>query len=223
MNGETFSVNEALRYGWEAFKRNLAMAVGLGFTSLAVMFVLNGFTQATQQHAHTMLSFGASLVAQLVQVFLAFLWVRFALAVHDGQEVRPRDLLPDGATFLTYLAVSILYGLLVTAGLILLVVPGVYLAVRYGLVGFLVVDHRTTDALGAFHQSAELTRGWRGRLFLLGLVLVLLNIAGAVLFGVGLLVTMPVTAFASALVYRRLATRTAHDAYYAGPPAPMAT
>jgi hypothetical protein len=124
MNGESFSISEALHFGWDAFKRNIAMAVGLGFASLAVMFVLNGITQASQRYA--VLSLGVSLLAQVVQIGFAFLWVRFALSVYDGQPLHARELWPDGTTFLNYLAVSILYGLLVTAGLILLVVPGIY-------------------------------------------------------------------------------------------------
>jgi uncharacterized membrane protein len=220
MNSESFSVPEALRFGWDSFKRNIAPSIALAFTSIAVMFVLNGLTQAVQRHGT--LSLGLTLITQVAQVFFAFFWLRLALTVYDGREVHARDLLPDGASFLNYLAVSLLYGILVTAGLVLLVVPGLYLAVRYGLATFLVADGRTTDVLGAFRQSSELTRGRRWHLFGLGVVLVAVNFAGAILFGVGLLVTIPVTAFASALVYRRLATRTVHDAYVAGPPSPMA-
>lgn len=219
MNGEPFSINEALRYGWDALKRNISMSIGLSFASLAAMFLLNGLTQASQRHAT--LSLGFTLLTQLAQVFFALLWVRFALAVHDGQQIHARDLLPDGTTFLNYLAVSLIYGVLVGAGLILLVVPGLYLAVRYGLAGFLVADGRTTDVLGAFRQSSELTRGQRWRLFLFGVVLLLINIAGGILFGIGLLVTVPMSAFAATLVYRRLATRAAHDQLLAGPPSPM--
>ena len=218
MNGESFSVNAALRYGWDAFKRNIATSIALGFAGLVVMFLLNGLTQAAQHHGT--LPLGFTLLAQLAQVFFAFLWLRFALAVHDGRTVSTRELLPDGTTFLSYLAVSFIYGFLVTVGLILLVVPGVYLAVRYGLAGFVVADGRTADILGSFRESSELTRGNRWGLFLFGLALLLLNLMGAILFGVGLLVTLPMSAFASVLVYRRLATHAAHEGYVAGPPSP---
>jgi uncharacterized membrane protein len=220
MNGEPFSTSEALRFGWDAFKRNIATSIALGFASLAIMFTLNGFTQAAQHHGT--LSLGFTLLAQLAQIFFGFLWIRFALAVHDGRPVRTRELWPEGSLFVNYLAVAIIYGLLVTAGLILLVIPGIYLAVRYGLAPFLVADGRTTDVLGAFRESSELTRGRRGHLFLFGLAVVVLNILGGIFFGVGLLVSMPVTTLAAALVYRRLAVRAAQDSFYAGPPAPMA-
>lgn len=91
---------------------------------------------------------------------------------------------------------------------------------RYGLAGFVVADGRTADILGSFRESSELTRGNRWGLFLFGLALLLLNLMGAILFGVGLLVTLPMSAFASVLVYRRLATHAAHEGYVAGPPSP---
>jgi uncharacterized membrane protein len=220
MNGELFTTSEALHFGWDAFKRNIATSIVLGFASLAIMLTLNGFTQAAQHHGT--LSLGFTLLAQLAQIFFGFLWIRFALAVFDGRPVRTRELWPDVNLFVSYLAVAIIYGLIVTAGLVLLVIPGIYLAVRYGLATFLVADGRTTDVLGAFRESSELTRGKRGHLFLFGLALVLLNLAGAIVCGVGLLVTLPVTALAAALVYRRLAGGAAQESFYAGPPAPMA-
>jgi uncharacterized membrane protein len=219
MTGESFSIGEALRFGWDAFKRNIAIALALGVASLAIMMLLNGIVEATRPHG--MLSLAFRFVAQLAQIGFGFLWVRLALGVYDGRHVDARELWPDATMFLEYLAVSIIYGVLVAAGLILLVVPGIYLAVRYGLASFLVADGRVTDVLGAFRQSSELTRGRRLKLFLFGLVLVLMNVAGAILLGVGLLVTLPVTAFAAALVYRQLATRAAHEQWLAGPPSEL--
>ena len=220
MNGESFSISEALRFGWDALKRNISMSVGLSFASLAAMFLLNGFTQASQRHA--MLSLGFTLLTQLAQVFFALIWIRFALAVHDGQQVQARDLLPDGTTFLNYLAVSVIYGG-ARHGRAHPARRARHLSRRALRLGELPRRRRTNDRrarcvpteLGAHARAAVEALPVR-------VVLALVNIAGAILFGIGLLVTVPMSAFASALVYRRLATRAAHDAYLAGPPAPMA-
>ena len=94
---------------------------------------------------------------------------------------------------------------------------------RYGLASFLAADGRSVDVVSAFRQSSELTRGNRGRLFLFGLVVLCIDLIGAFFFGIGLLVALPMTAFAAALVYRRLAARVVvHDPWTAGPPAPIA-
>lgn len=220
MDARIFSIKEALRFGWETFKRNIGACVVLGVVSIGVMLLFEGGSEAMQRHGP--LALGFTILSQLVQTFFAFVWVRLALTVHDGQAVRARELFPDAGRFLNYLAVSILYGLLVSAGLVLLLIPGIYLAVRYGLATFLVADART-DVLGAFRESAELTRGARWHLLAFGLVLLVLNAVGAIMFAVGLLLTVPISVFAAALVYRRfVAARAGQEPYLLSPqwPAP---
>jgi uncharacterized membrane protein len=205
MNSDAFTPTEALRYGWETFKRNVGPALLLALATLLVTFV---FDVAQGSRRADAVAFGSTLFSQVAHALLSFLWIRFALAVHDARAITTRELLPSGLMLLHFLAASILYGLLVAAGLVLLIVPGIYLAVRYGLVGFLVADGRA-DPIGAFHQSSALTRGMRGKLFVLGLLLLVVNLVGAMFFGIGLLLTLPVSAFAATHVYRRLAERAA--------------
>src|SRR5690606_24140896 len=97
--------------------------------------------------------------------------------------------------------------LMVGVGLVLLIVPGVILAVVYAFYGFVIVD-RGEPVLAALQRSAELTRGHRGELFLFGVVLLGLNLLGALAFGIGLLITSPVSLIAAGYVYRRLAGPT---------------
>lgn len=212
-----FSISEALRFGWETFKRNIGPSLAIVAGGIAAGLLLNGMTEASARY--TGLALGFTFLAQLVQVLFAFIWIRFALTVYDGRPFELRELVPDARMFLNYLAVSVLYGLMVTLGLVLLVLPGLYLAVRYAFTGFLVADGRA-EVLDSFHQSSELTRGVRAKLFLLMVLLFALNFAGALLFGVGLLFTVPVSAFAMTLVYRRLLVR-AEGRYYVGPAVPV--
>ncbi|HVJ94318.1 MAG TPA: hypothetical protein VM580_31235 [Labilithrix sp.] len=202
MNAKTFSIGQALEFGVSTLKRNMGMSIGIGAASLGTMLIVNGLAETAQDHAVLVMGFG--LVSQLVQVFWSLVWIRFALSAYDAQVLRPRELVPDSKLYLEYLAVSLLYGLVVIAGLFLLIIPGIYLAVRYGLVGFLVADGRS-DVLSSFPKSAALTRGVRWRLFLFMVVVTLLNFVGVMFFGIGLFFTVPISMFAMALVYRRLA------------------
>jgi hypothetical protein len=223
MTADIFSTSGVLGYGWETFKRNIGRATFLTVTSLLLTFLLvGGIAQGASRSSAV--AFGFTLLSQLVHALLSFLWIRFALAIHDARPISTRELFPSGLMFLNFLAVSIMYDLMVTAGLILLVVPGFYLAVRYGFAGFLIVEGRP-NPIDAFHGSAELTRGVRGELFLFGVVLLLLNVAGAlfcgVFCGVGILLTVPTSAFAAARMYRRLAARAARARASVSPPWPM--
>lgn len=208
MTAIPFAISEALRFGWEALKRNMGLSLGIGVAGLAAMLLLDGLSQASERFPGLALGFG--IASHVLRALWGLVWIRFALSVHDGTPLGPRQLVPSAKAFLEYLAVSILYALLVLAGLVLLVIPGMYFAVRYGFAAFVVAEGRS-DALGAFRRSTELTHGARWRLFLLGLVLLAVNMLGALLFGVGLLFTAPITAFAAALVYRRLTARAEQE------------
>jgi hypothetical protein len=219
MDARTFSVTEAIAFGWDTFKRNMAVSIGIGAGSISTMLILNGLAESAGDHP--VLVMGIGFVSQLVQIFWSLVWIRFALSVYDARVLRPRELVADSKTYVEFLAVTLLYGLLVAAGLLLLIVPGIYLAVRYGLVGFLVADGRA-DVLDSFRQSSAVTKGVRWRLFFLMLLLVVLNLGGALFLGLGLLFTVPTSVFAMALAYRRLAARVELEmAPLVTPPAPV--
>ena len=104
-----------------------------------------------------------------------------------------------------FLAGQILYLFMVAIGLLLLVVPGVYLSVRYGLFGFCMAASEK-NLLRCFQQSAILTAGSRTRLFWIFVVLLFLNVLGAGLLGVGLFITVPLSALMVTAVFRQLTT-----------------
>jgi uncharacterized membrane protein len=97
---------------------------------------------------------------------------------------------------------GLLTALLIVCGLVLLIIPGIYLMVRYSMVRFAVIDGASvTDSL---RKSAELTQGIKWHLLWFILAIIAINIIGAVLFLVPLLVTVPVTMIAYAHVYQKL-------------------
>jgi uncharacterized membrane protein len=78
-----------------------------------------------------------------------------------------------------------------------------YYAIRLQFYRFLVVDDENLKAIPALKKSFAMTEGnfWSITLFLLSLTV--LNIIGAMLFGIGLVITVPVSTIAYALVYRK--------------------
>jgi len=77
------------------------------------------------------------------------------------------------ATFTTLVVVSILYGLAVVVGLVFLLVPGIYLGVRFLFVSQAVVIERASVG-EAFRRSTALVRGSWWRVFAIGIVLYIL-------------------------------------------------
>jgi uncharacterized membrane protein len=127
-----------------------------------------------------------------------------ALEAVDGHSPSLSSLTAQLARGPSYLLALWLYCTAVAAGLLLLVVPGVYLAVRYAFFGN-VLAAQPASALDGLRGAGSLSRGRWWMLFRFLLVVAALNLAGAALLGVGLLVTFPVTLLATASLYRALA------------------
>jgi uncharacterized membrane protein len=94
--------------------------------------------------------------------------------------------------FFPLLLTALVGALLTTIGFLLLIIPGIYLLVCYIFAYSLVVDRRLD-----FWAAMELSRStvnpiWFGMFGFL-LLLMLINLAGIVALGIGLLVTIPVT------------------------------
>jgi hypothetical protein len=81
-------------------------------------------------------------------------------------------------------------------------VTSIYLAVRYAFVRFAVLDGESIT--GSLKRSMMLTKGHVGRLLGLLVVLIAINILGAIVFVVGLLVSVPISIVAYAHVYLKL-------------------
>jgi hypothetical protein len=81
--------------------------------------------------------------------------------------------------------------------------PGVYIAVRYALFGHILASRRVSG-LETLREAGALSQGrwWKVCCFLL--LLLALNLAGAALLGLGLLVSFPVSLLAASSFLRTL-------------------
>jgi hypothetical protein len=126
-----------------------------------------------------------------------------SLQAVDGQHPTLNDvssLLGRGPRMLL---ASTFYSLAVGIGFLLLVAPGVYVAVRHALFGHFIAAGEKS-AFGALRDAGAVSRGhWRLLCRFLALA-VALNLGGACLLGVGLLVSFPVSLLAFASVFRTL-------------------
>jgi len=105
-----------------------------------------------------------------------------------------------------------LYGLVtniaIMVGMVLLIAPGVYLMVGY-FFGWLLVADKGIDFWRAMEVSRLVAHRRWFSLFGFVLVLMLINIIGAVPLGLGLLVTIPWTICASTAAYHDIFSRPA--------------
>lgn len=212
-----FSPREAISFGWARTKEHMGLLVQLALLSLAV-----GIAQDRLRQIGGLLPWLFGLLFQVFGVVLSMGWIRMSLGLHDGKPMRLADALRVTLPgFFSYALAVAAYGLIVAFGMILLIVPGVLWALKYCLTGFLVVD-KDANPLAALRRSAALTEGRRSELLVLGLMLLGINLLGALALGIGLLFTVPTSALAAAYAYRRLlGAAPAADAVAPGGPQDM--
>ncbi len=143
----------------------------------------------------------ASILNQIVSIFLSLGVTRVGLNIVSGKEFSVGDLFLGGAKFLPALGGMILYFLMILIGFILLVVPGVYLALRYGMFLTAMVD-RNLGVIDSFTYSSSLTTNNRARLFGLTGMSIGLALAGILALCVGIFFAMPVISLSWVVAYR---------------------
>lgn len=197
-----------IRYGWEVTKANLSLIVVLVIVAALATGIPSGIAESLERPAPGLAAL-FRLASSILSIVVGIGALRISLRLHDGQEVALRDLFAvDWSTFWRYAVATFLYSLIVAVGLVLFVIPGIILAVRYLFFGYFVVE-KGARPVAALAQSSAATEGVRWDLFVFVLVLLLLNILGALLLLIGLLITVPVSYLASARVYRTLTSSQA--------------
>jgi hypothetical protein len=132
-------------------------------------------------------------------------FIKLYIIAGRGQETKYDIILSEmnfGKAF-RYLVATVLYVLAVGLGLLLLILPGIYVAIRFGFYGYAMVD-RNAGIIESFRLSSQLTKGYKRSLFLLVILAILLNVLGLLAVLYGLLVTIPVSLIAYAYAYDRL-------------------
>lgn len=203
MGAQKFEVGDVIRYGWETTKANLKLVIVLTVVGGLVTGIPTWIAEGVERSS-PFLSAIFRLTGAIISLIVGVGALRVSLRLHDGQPVAVRDLFAvDRPLLWRYFLATVLYSLIVGVGFLLLVIPGIILAVRYAFYGYFVVE-RGARPFAALTQSAGATQGARWDVFLLGLVFILLNVLGAMLLLVGLLISIPVTTLAAVRAYRKL-------------------
>lgn len=222
----TFSIVESLRFGWDTLKAHSALVFKVVLTILALEVA---YQIVRRVLVGTAIGFLAEIVLIIALVVAGIGATVISLKLARHQEARFGDIIPPVELMFRYIFANLLAALITVAPVIvggiaviaigpspLAFIPDVligiamisgmvYFMIRYSMVRFAVLDGK--GITGSIRASAEITRGSRWHLLGFIVVMLLLNILGAILLLVGLLISMPVTMLAYAHVYTRLSER----------------
>uniref|UniRef100_UPI00404B475A GYF domain-containing protein n=1 Tax=Cephaloticoccus sp. TaxID=1985742 RepID=UPI00404B475A len=180
-------ISGCLERSWELLKANFWPIVG-ATTGMLVIMILAGLVPVL----------GLFVGFLFTGIFLAGMYA-FYLKKIRGQPAEFGDIF-DGfkIAFVPLLLATLVTQLLTTAGLLLLILPGIYLAVAYNFAFMLIIDQRL-EFWAAMEVSRRVITAQWWRMFgllILGSIIALLGVVGLV---IGMLVTIPI--YYGALVY----------------------
>ncbi len=198
----TFSKAGAFDHAWKRFKERPFFLMGV-FVLSAVLLSISGYFAERSGTGSAVLA--TNIIDFVLSIVLSMGVTQITLRIHDGVDTHYPDLFEPLALFWKYLAVTVLTGVIVLIGLLLFIIPGIIAALAISFAPYLVIDKKM-GPIEALHESIRITHGHRWNLFVFSVLLLAVNVLGALFLGLGLLITVPVSALALVYVYRWLLT-----------------
>lgn len=200
-----FVATDAVVYGWNAFRNNVGPLVLISLVIVAVS-AISSRLQSLGDNFLT--SIGLSLVGSLVSMILTMGLIRAALMILDGRTPAVSDVFRTDDLGV-YIVAAILSWLVTAVGIVLCILPGLVAAFLLSLFGYAIIDHYESGArgvqptsVGSLRTSLDIVSRNVGSFIVLLLLLFVVNLLGVALCGIGMLVSIPVSAVATAYAWR---------------------
>lgn len=204
-----FHAGDMIRFGWEAFKKRPWFLIGALVITTIVSYLV-GFVSGLFGN-EGLESIAGFVINVAASILISMGTTALLLKAHDSVESVSYRELWHPQPFWSYLGVTIIFALATVVGFILLIIPGIIVFLAYQFGEYIVID-RNLGPVEALEESARITKGNRWELLWLFLMIIGINILGALALLVGLLVTVPVSWLAIVHAYRTLEHRASEVA-----------
>ncbi len=189
-------IGDALEFGWSAVKAHVGFFIGI-FLFCAVLSAIAG-------SSHSIVT---KVILGLLIGGINLGYIKLAVDIVEEKAPEFKELFSCFSLLLKYIIAAILYFVVVSIGLVLFIIPGVIWAVQFGFYPFVIVKERL-GPFSALRKSSEITSGVKGRLIVFAIALFGINLLGLIAFGVGVIITIPLSVIAAAHVFHQLEQQT---------------
>ncbi len=199
---EVLNIGDAIRFGWETFKKRPWFFVGATALILVASSIGSSISQNFQNQG--LLALLGTIISVGISTLIDMGMTNLVLRAHESAEQAKLEDLWHPKPFWKFFFATLLSGLAVAVGFVLLIIPGIIVALMLLFTKYIVID-RGLGPIEALQESRRITTGHKWKLLELLIVILLINIVGLICLFVGLLVTIPVTTLALVHTYRLLA------------------
>lgn len=206
-----FSKSEAIRFGWDIAKKNFWFFFAVLLISNLINWPFNFISQPLFESSDVYLKLLGILIyaaGLIVSIEIGFATFAIFFKFIDKKKVSIKDLFAyfNAKLLFRFSIVGLLYALIVLIGFLLFIIPGIYFGIKYWFALYIYVDKRT-GIIESFKESARITKGVKWQLFLLGLIQMLIMLAGTLALLIGLVIAIPINYLSDVYVYRKLSAK----------------
>ena len=199
-----FHIAKALEFGWDVLSRRwlalLLWTIILSIPHAMINVATMIFAYFSENHQAP---WYLKVTSVVIQVITFMLYTRVTLLCMDDEPAGVGDVLAGFKYALPFSISSLLFSTIVLIGCVMLLVPGVYLALSLGLYSFLVVD-QSMGPIEALRRSFYITKGHILQLLFLYFVIAMVIFGGMICFVVGVIPAFIVSSVALGRCYRQL-------------------
>lgn len=200
-NNYDFSIGDVISRAWaqvNGTKLNF-------FFGVLVMIAINVVIEIVLAFFPEKVAGSLSFFISIITNCFAAGFVVIALKHLRGQAINfGQDFFSIMSIFNVLIIAGFLTTLLTLVGMILLIIPGIYLAVGYYLTNWILVDNPGTSAWQAMEASRKIiTKQWF-KVFGLGICLGIIVAISAIPLGIGLIWTIPLAMLSMGILYQTI-------------------
>lgn len=197
-----WTIGSVLKQGLDIWKKHWFLLAAVALFSIVLPMIPHWLQSLVSEEA-LLIRFWLFVIGFLFHVLVSMGLNTISLKAAKGEEYVFSDFFSRYHLFPSYFCAMVLSALAVALGFLLLVIPGIILALKFSLSSFFVLD-QGCKGIEALKKSNLATYGSKWRLLGLGLAGILINMLGLALLGIGYLVTLPILTITWATVYFNL-------------------
>lgn len=198
-----FSIKAAFAWAFTSFKKDWKKFVVITVILIAISFVFSAIGAGRGIRPIF------SAIGQILTFWLGFNMIKIYLDYVFGRKTRIKDLFFFSTDskylkkIIKYLLVSILYIVIIFIGLVFLIVPGIYFAIKFQYASYNVIEKGSSIG-DAFRLSSSMTVGVKWKMILFYITNLLAILVGFICLGVGIIPASIIVMLAQVYVYKKL-------------------
>ena len=202
----TFLISEAIKESWRVLKSQIWVLVGLCIGASIISFTLSFILSPSDPT-----SIGGNSIYILVSTAFGTLfslgYIKNLFQAMDGEDPQFSAYGQESRKLIKAILAGLLYAIIVVIGIVLFIIPGIYLAMRLQFYIVFIVDE-DAGIVDSLKRSWAITDKQVLDLLLVAVVVIAISIAGAMLLLIGLFIAIPLTYLMLLYIYRKLNVST---------------